>query len=48
VLSLLMILWSFYLLIRFAISFHKAARKLKRKWKRDDLAEKPYVAARDE
>jgi hypothetical protein len=48
VLSLLMILWSFYLLIRFAISFHKAARKLKREWKRDDLAEKPYVDARDE
>jgi len=31
-------LWSFYLLIRFAIAFHIAARQLNRKWKTDDRA----------
>jgi hypothetical protein len=29
-------LWAIYLLIRFAISFHKAARELKRKWNAAD------------
>lgn len=34
----LFILWSLYLLIRFAIAFHLAARELNRKWQRDDRA----------
>ena len=34
--SCLFILWSLYLLIRFAVAFWKAARKLRRKWIRDD------------
>jgi hypothetical protein len=34
----LFVLWSVYLLIRFAIAFHSAARQLGRKWKRDDRA----------
>jgi len=32
------VLWSVYLLIRFAIAFHSAARQLRQKWKRDDRA----------
>jgi hypothetical protein len=36
---ILFILWSAYLFIRFAISFNKAARQLRREWKRDDRAE---------
>ncbi len=32
----LFILWSLYLLIRFAIAFGSARRHLRRKWKRDD------------
>jgi len=38
VLGLLFILWSIYLLLRFAISFHHASRELHRKWARDDHA----------
>jgi hypothetical protein len=34
----LFILWSIYLLIRFAISFRRAARQLRHKWTRDDRA----------
>jgi len=30
--------WSLYLLIRFAITFRRAARELRRKWTRDDLS----------
>ena len=37
-LAALFILWSIYLLIRFAIAFAKAARALKRKWKADDAS----------
>jgi hypothetical protein len=36
--AMLFIMWSLYLLIRFAISFHKAARQMKTKWRRDDRA----------
>jgi hypothetical protein len=32
----LFILWSLYLLVRFAIAFGVAAKKLRRKWSRDD------------
>ncbi len=32
-------IWSFYLLIRFAIAFHSAACQLSRKWKADDRSE---------
>ncbi|HTW95513.1 MAG TPA: hypothetical protein VMD30_12000 [Tepidisphaeraceae bacterium] len=32
----LFIIWSLYLLGRFAIAFHLAARQLRRKWRRDD------------
>jgi hypothetical protein len=34
----LFVLWSLYLLIRFAIAFHLAARRLKSTWRRDDRA----------
>jgi hypothetical protein len=34
----LFILWSLYLLTRFAIAFHIAARKLRKQWRRDDRA----------
>jgi len=34
----LLMFWSVYLLIRFAIAFHSAARELRQKWKRDDRA----------
>ncbi|MGH7177851.1 MAG: hypothetical protein ACREJC_10755 [Tepidisphaeraceae bacterium] len=34
----LFILWSIYLLTRFAISFHRAARRMGTEWKRDDRA----------
>jgi hypothetical protein len=34
----LFVLWSVYLLIRFAIAFRSAARQLHQKWKRDDRA----------
>ena len=34
----LFLLWSLYLLIRFTISFHLAARSLQSKWRRDDRA----------
>jgi hypothetical protein len=36
--SSLFFLWSFYLMVRFAIAFHLAARHLRRKWRRDDRA----------
>jgi hypothetical protein len=42
---LLFALWSLYLLIRFAIAFHLAARQLRRKWSRDDLAADPSHTA---
>lgn len=32
----LFILWSLYLLVRFAIAFSRATREIRRKWKRDD------------
>jgi hypothetical protein len=41
----LFLLWSIYLLLRFAIAFHKAARQLKRKWRRDDRSLAPQAAA---
>jgi hypothetical protein len=34
--TILFLLWSTYLLIRFAIAFHIAARNLRRQWLRDD------------
>lgn len=37
-LSALFLLWSVYLMIRFAIAFHLAARKLREAWNRDDRA----------
>jgi hypothetical protein len=37
-LAALFALWSIYLLVRFAIAFHLAARQLGQKWKRDDRA----------
>ena len=37
----LFILWSLYLLICFAISFDRASRQLRTKWKRDDRALEP-------
>jgi hypothetical protein len=37
--ALLFALWSVYLLIRFAIAFGSAARKLRHKWRVDDRAE---------
>jgi MFS family permease len=37
----LFILWSLYLLLRFAIAFHIAARQLKHKWTRDDRSLSP-------
>src|ERR1700677_3256319 len=39
----LFLLWSLYLLIRFAIAFRMASRKLRRSWLRDDrsLANSP-------
>ncbi len=36
--GVLFILWSLYLLIRFTISFNRAARQLRHKWTRDDRA----------
>jgi len=36
--GLLFILWQVYLLIRFAIAFGKAAKKLRREWKQADRA----------
>jgi hypothetical protein len=36
--GILFILWSLYLLIRFTISFNRAARQLRHKWTRDDRA----------
>ncbi|HEY7087090.1 MAG TPA: hypothetical protein VH518_03315 [Tepidisphaeraceae bacterium] len=38
VLAGLFLLWALYVLIRFAIAFHLAARQLKSKWRRDDRA----------
>jgi hypothetical protein len=43
-LSLLFALWNVYLLVRFAIAFGSASRKLRRQWHRDDRA-KPVMAA---
>jgi hypothetical protein len=40
----LFLLWSIYLLVRFGIAFHKAARQLKRKWRRDDRSLVPDAA----
>jgi hypothetical protein len=37
-LATLMVLWSLYLLVRFAIAFGKASRELRRKWKLHDRA----------
>jgi hypothetical protein len=37
-LSALFLLWSLYLLIRFAVAFHIASRKLRNAWNRDDRA----------
>jgi hypothetical protein len=34
----LFMLWSLYLLLRFAIAFHRASRQLRRSWNRDDRA----------
>ncbi len=36
--AILFILWSLYLLVRFAIAFWLASRQLRRKWTRDDRA----------
>ena len=36
--GLLFLLWSVYLLVRFAISFRRAARQLRVQWRRDDRA----------
>jgi hypothetical protein len=36
--GILFLLWSLYLLIRFTISFNRAARQLRHKWTRDDRA----------
>jgi len=38
VVGCLFVLWSFYLLLRFAIALTRAARHASRKWKRDDRA----------
>jgi hypothetical protein len=40
-LSFLMVLWALYLLVRFAIAFGLAARRLRRQWRRDDRAAAP-------
>jgi hypothetical protein len=37
-LGTMIVLWSLYLLVRFAIAFRKASRELKRKWKLHDRA----------
>ena len=37
--GVLFLLWSLYLLIRFTISFNRAARQLRYKWTRDDRAD---------
>jgi hypothetical protein len=37
----LFILWSLYLLVRFAISFRRAAQQAKQQWRRDDRALEP-------
>jgi hypothetical protein len=34
----LFVLWQLYLLVRFAITFGRAARRLRRQWLRDDRA----------
>jgi hypothetical protein len=43
--GVLFILWSLYLLIRFAVSFHLAARQMKHKWRRDDRAQPDAASA---
>ncbi len=40
--SALFILWMLYVLVRFAIAFGKAARKLRRQWRLDDHAIATY------
>lgn len=45
----LFLLWSLYLLIRFAIAFHRAAKQLRQKWDRDDrsiTSDRPDVDGR--
>jgi hypothetical protein len=37
-LACLFVLWSLYLMIRFALAFRRASRELRRKWKADDRA----------
>jgi hypothetical protein len=34
----LILLWSFYLMVRFALAFRRAAKQLRTEWKRDDRA----------
>jgi Tfp pilus assembly protein PilO len=36
--AFLFLLWAIYLLARFGIAFHLAARQLRAKWQRDDLS----------
>ncbi len=44
VVSFLFLLWSLYLLIRFAVAFNRAARQLRGKWSQADRATVPGLA----